>query len=136
MRSWSAPAPARMLTAPVVTSSDACAATGSASTIVRPRTNAGPGPVISFPPSRLPGSRLRGSRSLHLWSGERLFQEGNGARPGEIGRLFIIARLRGVVVEGVVDVVIHEQLIVDPGRLQRRLVIGDAGTDALVEPGI
>src|SRR5690349_14543638 len=67
---------------------------------------------------------------------ERALQELHRTRPSEVRRCLVVARFRSVIVEGVVRALIDEDLIVDVRGLQRILVGGDAGIDAVVEPGV
>ena len=69
-------------------------------------------------------------------AGEVLLEERDRARPGELGRVLVVARLVGVVVEGVVGALVDVELVVDARVLERLLVGRDAGVDAFVEAGI
>src|SRR3954468_12289136 len=69
-------------------------------------------------------------------SGEVRLEERNGPTPGEIGRLPVVPRGVGVVVEGMVGALVDEQLIALAVLLQRRFERRDARIDALIDPTI
>src|SRR5690606_32488579 len=99
------------------------------------------GPVIGASEDGAPArSRLRRalppSGRARRASLQLLLEESHRAGPRHRGRLLVIARGVGVVVEGVVHVIVDKELIVHAVFLQRRLEVGDAGVDALVEAGI
>src|SRR5262249_23304878 len=87
-----------------------------------------PGIALTSRPRR----RRRTARDL----GQILLEEGDCSTPCEVGGFLVVACLVGVVVEGVVHVWIHEELVCLTGRLERRLVGRDAGIDSLVEPRV
>ncbi len=88
-------------------------------------------------PAALFGGLLRFQNAIRdARSGQIFPEEIDCPRPGQIGRRLVVTHLRGVVVEGVIDAVIHEDLKVDARRLECRLVSGNAGIDALVQPRV
>src|SRR3546814_19264796 len=69
-------------------------------------------------------------------SSELFLEEVHRASPRLLGRLLVVAGGVGVVVESVVDVVVDEDLVIDPVLLQGGLELRNAGVDALVEAGV
>src|SRR5579863_3283058 len=66
---------------------------------------------------------------------EILLEKCDGASPCQIGRRFVVAAA-GVVVEGVIDARVNVNRVALVPGLERGLVGGNAGIDALVEPRI
>ncbi len=73
------------------------------------------------------GRPLKESQILRAASAAQIgAEEGNGARPGEIGGFLVVASPAGVVVEGVVDAFIHVDGVALARRLQRFFIGRDA----------
>src|SRR6266581_2236732 len=73
--------------------------------------------------------------TLYTSTLQGFLEEGNGPRPGQLGRGFVIPG-RGVVMKAMIRARVHVHLVFHPVRLERRLPSGPAGIEALVERGV